>query len=94
MLLLLSEDYESNELLRTDIRKALISTLLPQIAHKVKDRLTTQHLVAHISTHHDGRLVTQDGAGVAWPDGDPRIDGIGSHFFIPNLMKSIFFHLS
>lgn len=82
MWILLGEDYESNKLLGTDIREALISTLLPQVGHKVKDRLTTQHLVAHVSAQHDGRLVLQDGGGVAWPDGQPRIDGTGSLFFI------------
>lgn len=50
MWILLSEDYESNKLLSTDLWEAMISTLLPQIGHKIKDRLTTQHLVAHVST--------------------------------------------
>lgn len=74
MWLLLGEDYESNKLLRADLREALISTLLPQVDHEVEDSLTTQHLVAHVSTQHDGRLVLQDGGGVAWPDGQPRKD--------------------
>lgn len=90
MWFLLGEDYESDELLSADLRKALTSTLLPQIAHEVKDCFATQDLVAHVSTHHDGRLVMQDGGGVAWPDGQPRIDGTGSQFFIPNLIKVLF----
>lgn len=68
MFFLLSEDYESNELLSTYIRKALTSTLFPQVAHEVEDRLTTQHFVGHVSTHHYGGLVLQDGAAVAWPE--------------------------
>lgn len=91
MWFLLGEDYESDELLSADLRKALTFTLLPQIAHEVKDRLATQNLVAHVSTHHDGRLVMQDGGGVAWPDGQPRIDGTGSVFH-PKSNKSFVFH--
>lgn len=67
----LSEHYESNQLLRTDLRETLISAPLSQVGHKVQDRLTTQHLVTHISTQHDGWLVMQNGGGVAWPDGQP-----------------------
>lgn len=73
MLILLGEDYESNKLLGTDLWEALLSTLLPQVYHKVKDCLTAQHPVAHVSTQHDGRLILQDGGGVARPDGQPRI---------------------
>lgn len=72
---LLGEDDEPDELLGADLSKALTSTRLPQIGHEIKDRLATQHLVAHVDTHHDGRLVMQDGAGVAWPDGQPKTDG-------------------
>ena len=50
---LLGEDYESNKLLSADLREALISTLLPQVDHEVKDCLTTKHFVAHVSTHHN-----------------------------------------
>lgn len=74
MWILLGEDYESNELLSADLSKALISTLLPQVAHKVKDCLTTQHPVAHVSTQHNGRLVAQDAGGVARPDDQSRIN--------------------
>ena len=74
MQILLGEYNESNELLCTDISKAFSSTLLPHVAHKVEDRLTAQHPVAHVSTQHDGRLILQDGGGVAWPDGQPRTD--------------------
>lgn len=90
MWILLCEDYESDELLRTDVREALISKLVPQVDHKVKDRLTAQHLVALVDTQHDGRLVPQDGGAVAWPDGQPRIAGTGAKCVIPNLIKQLF----
>lgn len=85
MCILLGEDYQSNELLSADLGEALVSTLLPQAAHKVEDCLTAQHPVAHINTQHDGMLVVQDGGGVAWPDRQPRTGGRGAHFnSIPN----------
>lgn len=68
MWIVLGEDYESNELFSADLKEALISTLLPQVAHKVKDCLTAQHPVANVNTQHDGRLVVQDAGGVARPD--------------------------
>lgn len=71
---LLGEDNESNELLSTDIRKALISNLLSQVTHEVQNCLTTQHFVAYISAQHDAWLVLQDCGGVAWPNSQPRIN--------------------
>lgn len=73
MQILLCEDYEPDKLLLTDLSKALTSTLLPQVDHKVEDCLTAQHLVAHVSAHHDTGLVLQDVGGVPWPDGQPSI---------------------
>lgn len=72
MCILLGEDYQSDELLSADLGEALVSTLLPQAAHKVEDCLTAQHPVADINTQHDGMFVVQDGSGVAWPDCQPR----------------------
>lgn len=72
MLILLCEDYESNELLSTDISEA-ISTVLPQVGHEVQNRFTSQHLVAHIGTEHDRSLVLQDSGGISRPDGQPGI---------------------
>lgn len=53
MQILLGEDYEPDKLLLTDLSEALTCTLLPQADHKVEDCLTAQHLVAHVSAHHD-----------------------------------------
>ena len=52
--ILLGEDDESNKLLGADVIEALMSTLLPQVVHKVKDSLAPQHLVAHVGTQHNG----------------------------------------
>lgn len=73
MWILLGEDDESNKLLGANLMEAT-STLLAQVVHEVEDSLAPQHLVAHVGTQHDGRLVPQNGGGVAWPDGQPRID--------------------
>lgn len=62
----------------------MVSTLLPEIAHEVQDRLTAQHLVAHISAQHDGRFVVQDGGGISWPDGQPMTEKKGSSILITN----------
>lgn len=53
-MVLLCENNESNELLGTGVREALISTLLPQVDHEVQNSLTTQHLVTHVRAQHDG----------------------------------------
>ncbi len=57
MWIILGEDHESDELLHADLREALTSTLVPQVAHEVQDRLAPQNPVAHVSAQHDGRLV-------------------------------------
>ena len=49
MWILLGEDYESNKFLGADLRETVSPTLLPDVDHKVKDSLTTQNFVAHIS---------------------------------------------
>ncbi len=53
-MIILGEDDESNQLLGADVREALTSTLLPQVAHEVEHGLTPQNLVAHVCTQHDG----------------------------------------
>lgn len=53
MLILLGQNDQAHKLLCAGFSESLVSTLLPQTVHEVKDRLTAQNLVAHISAQHD-----------------------------------------
>lgn len=46
--------------------------------------------MAHVSTHHDRRLIIEDGTSVAWPDGQPRIDRKGPIFLPKKFSYNIF----
>ena len=75
MNLLLGEDNQAHQLFGAGIRKALVSTLLLQIGHEVKNGLTAQDFVAHIGTQHDTGLVLHYVGHKARPDGEPEQGG-------------------
>lgn len=71
MLILLGQNDQPHKLLRAGFREAMVSTLLPQTVHEVKDCLTAQNLVAHIGAQHDARLVLKDGSHKTGPNCQP-----------------------
>lgn len=82
MLILLGQNDQAHKLLRAGFREALVSTLLPQTVHEVKDRLAAQNLVAHVGAQHDARLVLEDGGHKARPNCQPanRYGPLINHF--------------
>lgn len=57
MLILLGQNDQAHKLLSAGFREALVSTLLSQTVHEVKNRLAAQNLVAHIRAQHDAGLI-------------------------------------
>lgn len=69
---LLGQDDESDELFGTDVGEAMVSDLLPEVDHEVKNSLTSQDFMADVRAQHYGRLILENVGGKAWPDSQPE----------------------